>query len=74
MWLETRNARTVTDVLRRVTIEWPPVAVSLGATQQLTELVDMGLAEYEAPHLPSVAPSVSLLPSRSPPLRRFCLA
>jgi hypothetical protein len=74
MWLETRNARTVTDVLRKVMEERPPLAASLSATQELTDLADLGPAEHEAPRPLSLALIVSPIPARSPPSPRFCLA
>ncbi|HWE86339.1 MAG TPA: hypothetical protein VG267_15455 [Terracidiphilus sp.] len=74
MWLETRNARTVTDVLRKVTEERHPVTASLGATQGLTDLGDLGPAPHEAPRPLSLALIVSPVPARAPPYPRFCLA
>ncbi len=74
LWLETRNARAVTDVLRKGTPEWPPIAAGLSPDQHQVAEVDLGPQESELPKLPLLAPFVSLLPSRSPPMRRFCLA
>lgn len=75
LWLDTRASRSLTDVLRKVaTIEPPPVALNLSATVPHMIQVDLGPVEQVPSRLPSLAPIVSLLPSRAPPMRRFCLA
>lgn len=74
LWLETRSARTVTDVLRRVSLERPPAAVHANAVRPFPMLVDLGDAEHGAPRLPLLEQFIPQAPSRSPPFLRFCLA
>ncbi|MGB8097675.1 MAG: hypothetical protein WCF17_11000 [Terracidiphilus sp.] len=74
MWLETRSARTVTDVLRRVSIERPPGPSNLSAAGHQMYLVNLGPVEQNPLQLPLLGPVVPFIPARSPPPRRFCLA
>jgi hypothetical protein len=74
LWLDTRSARSVTDRARRVFAERPPSPSNVHAAEHQRFLTDLGAVEKDYPRLPSLASFISLLPSRSPPLRRFCLA
>jgi hypothetical protein len=74
LWIETRNARVVTDLLRKVTIERPPIAANLSVAQNQTLLADLGTVAHAPKRFPSLDSFISLIPSRSPPSRRFCLA
>lgn len=74
LWLETRSTRAVTDVLRRVKVEWPPVAAHGFAARQHTVLVDLGPRQHDPREIQPQTYFVSLPPSRSPPQPRLCLA
>jgi len=74
MWVETRSARALTDVLRRVGTEWPPATSALDAALHEIIPVDLGPMEDEAAQPPQLPDFVSFIPARSPPVRRFCLA
>lgn len=73
MWVETRSARAVTDVLHRVGTEWPPAASGLNATPHRIVPVVLSLVEKKAAQSPQLPVYASLIPARSPPVRRFCL-
>lgn len=73
MWLETRSTRAA-DIARRVFAERPPNPSHLSVFHRQGALANLGSVEINLPRLPSLGPVVTLLPSRAPPLRRFCLA
>lgn len=74
LWEDTRSPRTVVDVLRKVNTERTPSSSILSAASHQIFLVKLGPVEQYFPRLPLLAPVIPFLPSRAPPLRRFCLA